>query len=645
MHGPWIQVDETIYAKLGLGLWRHGRLDVLGGPTGFYSLLYPAFAGLPLVVGGMRGGAEALRVLQAVTVSLTAIPVYFWAKSLAPRRFALAAAALSLAPAGLVYAGTLMTEALSYPLLVCACWAIARVLEKPGRRGGAALAVVLVAACCATRVQAIVLLPAAVTAAVLLALAERRPDALRWMALPAGALAAAGVAWLAWRVSAGKPLLGSYEAAAESSYTAGGTLRYIGYHLGDLILVTGVFPLCAVALLGVQMLRGREPTAACAYTATALAVTGWTVVQVAAFASVHVGFVAERNVFTLAPVLFVGLAAWLGKGAPRPAVTTALVGAAALGLCATLPVHRLLTVEAMPFAPSSTGPFRALGGLSAGAQQGTVLGAAAAAIALFCLLPRRALWALPGVALAVLAVGSIESSRYVAEHATQQQARFVGPDPGWVDRAATGPVAYIYDGDPDWDAVWANLFWNERITRVIDFPVTFVPGAVPQQVAVIEPTGVLALPGRQTPPVQYAVIASNDELRGTPVADAPQQIPGQQGLRLWKLEGPLALSTTRGGLKPNGDIYGDTTGTLVAYGCVRGGLRATLISKQDQTVEIRRDGVLFLRLPLQADEIWRGVVPVLPATGAAARAGRRTCRFDVRPSGLLGTTVFSFERG
>ena len=49
---PWITPDEMVYGLLGRGLWQHGSLDILGGPTPFYSLLTPVFAGLPLARSG-----------------------------------------------------------------------------------------------------------------------------------------------------------------------------------------------------------------------------------------------------------------------------------------------------------------------------------------------------------------------------------------------------------------------------------------------------------------------------------------------------------------------------------------------------------------------------------------------------------------
>ena len=40
---PWIAPDEMVYGLLGRGLYEHGSLDILGGPTPFYSFLTPLF--------------------------------------------------------------------------------------------------------------------------------------------------------------------------------------------------------------------------------------------------------------------------------------------------------------------------------------------------------------------------------------------------------------------------------------------------------------------------------------------------------------------------------------------------------------------------------------------------------------------------
>ena len=44
-------------------------------------------------------------------------------------------------------------------------------------------------------------------------------------------------------------LLGTYGAAAGGSYHAGSVLKFAVYHVGDLVLLTGVFGIVALALL------------------------------------------------------------------------------------------------------------------------------------------------------------------------------------------------------------------------------------------------------------------------------------------------------------------------------------------------------------------------------------------------------------
>jgi 4-amino-4-deoxy-L-arabinose transferase-like glycosyltransferase len=132
---PWIQPDETVYAELGRSLWSSGHLEVLGRHTAFYSAVYPALVGGPLGLADREVGFSVLQWLQALVVSLAAVPVYLWGRSLvSQRRWALAAAALTLLLPGLAYSGLVMSEVAFLPLLVLAAWATARALEAPTAR-------------------------------------------------------------------------------------------------------------------------------------------------------------------------------------------------------------------------------------------------------------------------------------------------------------------------------------------------------------------------------------------------------------------------------------------------------------------------------------------------------------------------------
>ena len=69
---PWIMPDEAVYGLLGRSLYLHGSLEILGGPTPFYSFLVPALVGFPLSAFGLATGLDVLQGLQAFVMSLIA---------------------------------------------------------------------------------------------------------------------------------------------------------------------------------------------------------------------------------------------------------------------------------------------------------------------------------------------------------------------------------------------------------------------------------------------------------------------------------------------------------------------------------------------------------------------------------------------
>src|SRR2546425_12821160 len=122
--GPWISPDEMVYGLLGQGLYRTGHLAILGGPTSFYSLVAPAFVGIPLSLHDLALGYSILKGLQALVMSLAAVPVYLWGRRLVSQRYALLAAALTLALPGLAYSALVMSDVVFYPGLALAAWAL-----------------------------------------------------------------------------------------------------------------------------------------------------------------------------------------------------------------------------------------------------------------------------------------------------------------------------------------------------------------------------------------------------------------------------------------------------------------------------------------------------------------------------------------
>ena len=616
VHTPWIMPDEVVYGELGKSLYHSGSFEVLHEHIGFFGLVFPALVGGPLAVSDLERGYYWLKLLQALVMSLTAVPVYLWTRSLARPAWALVAAALTVAVPGLAYSGLVMTEVAFYPALVLAAWALARALERPTLRRQSWL-VAAAALAAMTRLQAFVLLPVFVTAVALKAVLDRRPrEALRLWPAAAGLVALAG-AWAAWRLAADgnlSSLFGAYSPAGETSYPASEALRYALYHAGDLVLMTGVVPLCAVTLLvGLRRERGGLT----AYVATTLALCAWFVVEVGVFASRHVGLLAERNLLPLAPVAFIGLAVWLDRGAPRPRLATALAAVGAVALVAALPMARFAILAQFPDS-FTLQPLIAYATGHPGAHLDLIATLVAAALAAaFVLVPRRFVATLPALLAALFVWISIDASQEIVDRDRFVQAASTGPDRRWIDRGADGPVSYLFIGDVNWPAVWQNVFWNRRIERIYDLGGVSVPGGLPQTRVAPTPDGRLA--GVTT---RYIASLYPVAFVGRPVKSITP------GIVLWRLDLPARISvwTQR--------VAGHVR--VLAYGCRGGSLRLKLHGPLPDNVELRRNDAPYARVRLDAAGRWSGTIPAVPPSPNGI------CTFDVltAPAVTAPTVVF-----
>lgn len=635
---PWIAPDEMIYGILGRNLWLHGSLTILGGPTPYYSLLTPLLIGFPLAAWGLHTGYDVLQGLQAFVMSLAAVPVYLWARTLVSKRNALAAAALTLATPVLAYSGLLMTEVLFYPLLVTAAWAGAEAIARPTRRNQILLLVAFVAVC-ATRIQAIVLVPALATAAVLDAGIAHSWDRLRRQVPVAGGFVVLVVAWAVWRLASGKAALGGYDVVATASYSVGSAARFVLYHAASLLILCGLFPAIAVALKLVEALRrGEDDEQVRAYLAIASSLAVWLVLEVGVFASRYSDRIVERNLIGLAPVLFVGLVLWLERGPDGGYVERGIVGALAVLVLVLLPVGTYVNVYGTHDALTLI-PLYQLSTETSVSTMKSVYPAVVPVLAfVFVLVPRRRLRWLPAALVLVLVGASVLVSRFVVDESRRQQVAFLGDDPSWVDDAGGERVAYLYDGEPSWPGVWHTVFWNTGIDRVYDLGAQPVPGPLPQDRVAVQPDGtIVAPPGKGKP--RFAIASNWIELAGKPVGKVEQQGLTQKGLVLWKRRGRLRMRSQTSGLELNGDISGQAV--LVAYGCKTGTFRVTLLVKQPEKIDIRLNDRLVRHLEFPSPpegQSWHGDFPVSQPNGG-------TCSFSVTSTGLTGTTQFAFDRG
>jgi hypothetical protein len=634
---PWIAPDEMVYGLLGRSLYLHGSLEILGGPTPYYSLLTPALVGFPLSAFGLVSGLDVLQGLQAFVMSLAAVPAYLWARSLVSARWALVAAALTVAVPGLTYSGLMMSEVLFYPLLLVAAWAGAEAISRPTRKSQTLL-VLAVLAVCATRVQAIVLLPALGTAALVDAGLGRSWAHLRRLAPAAGALGALVLAWLGYRLAVGGGALGSYEVITGTSYSVGAAAKYVLYHGASLLILCGLFPAAAVALLIVRAVREGEPDPRVrSYLAVASSLSVWLVVEVGIFTSHYSDRIVERNLIGLAPVLFVGLVLWIERGVAGRHLERAMVALCAAVVLVLLPVDRYVNIFGMHDAMTLVPLYDLVTATSMDTLETVypaVVGVAAVALAFA---PRAWLRWTPLLLVLAFAGASVASSRFTVQQSQKQQQVFLGKRPNWVDRKSKGPVAYLYDGEPSWNGVWQTVFWNHRIDRIYDLGPAEVPGPLPQAHAEVQPDGRLFVPPSARQPGEYGVVSTWTRLVGDELKQIEQVGLTQAGLAVWRVEPPMRVRDQISGLQVNGDIYGTITARLAVYACQSGTFRLTLIPKQEETVEIRVNGRLVRRLEFgAAASSWHGDF------SADGRGGE--CTLEVTPTGLLGTTVFQFDR-
>nr|MBA3376498.1 hypothetical protein [Actinomycetota bacterium] len=218
---PWIAPDEMIYGLVGQSLWESGTLTIRDAAVPYYSLLTPALVGLPLAASDLARGLAVAQALQALAMSLVAVPVYLWGTRIVGTRWALGAAVLAVLPPALWYGGLLMTEALFYPLVTASLLALARMLEQPTlERQGVFL--LLTSAAAAVRLQALLLLPALLVAVGLYAWFGRSTTIVRRVAPVLGLVALATTALVAVYASGRSDLLGAYGELAQTTRASTG---------------------------------------------------------------------------------------------------------------------------------------------------------------------------------------------------------------------------------------------------------------------------------------------------------------------------------------------------------------------------------------------------------------------------------------
>jgi hypothetical protein len=624
MVAPFIMIDELVYSELARSVADQAAFSIRDVSASGYGVVYPlVIAPAYALFESLPDAYAAVKTINALVMSLAALPAYWIARFVVGCGPALLGAALAVALPSLVYTGTVMTENAFYPVFLVAVGTMLWALERPTLARQAVLLAALGVAY-ATRSQAIALVAAALTAPLLAAAfgAGTLRRQVRAFA-PTYAVVVGGlVAVTAVQAARGRDLsdlLGAYAVVGEGSYDVGEALRFLLYHAALLTLYVGVVPVAAaVVLLG----RARSLDAALQrHLAVTVATSFWVLLVVAVFASRFASRIQERNMFALAPLLLVVLLAWVSRGAPRPQPLAAVAAAASAALTLAIPFERFIGTSAQ----SDT--LTLLPWWSIQDRVGLEWVAELALLrsvlfgVLFLLGPARAAIAVPLVVLAYFALsfypvwygkhGLVRAS----EGALFQGTRGVARD--WVDAAvpdaSDGEVVVLWTGRADRFTVNQSEFFNRAVGAVYytDQP---TPGGIGEvRVRVDAEDGVVRradgapvvarwalLDGSVTPD---GVVVARDDLLGT---------------TLWELHGPLASTTKIEGLYPN-DTWSGREVRYTKLRCTGGTLAvalssdASLFSGQtqrvtattvghvdpvEQVVELPPDEVATLRVPL-----------------------------------------------
>lgn len=628
---PWILIDELVYSEGAKSFADTGHFLVRDRTWEHFGPIYPAVISPAWALfSSVPQAYAAAKLINALIISLAAVPAYFLGRRVLSPRLALVGAVLSVALPSMLYAGTIMTENAFYPLFLAAALLLVLALERPTLWRSAALLAVCTLAFF-TRAQAVALIPPILTAPILLVLFRRsglRSLKAYWPLYGLTALVLLPPVLVELiRGRSVTELFGRYSFVGNAHYPVGSVLKWFVYHVAELDLYVGIVPFAALILL-VAVVR-RLPDRSQVFTAAAVALSFWLLLVVAAVDQTYtfVHRVAERNMFYAAPLFVIGLLIWIERGLPRPRWPTAAAAVAAAALPAVLPLGWMLNISIVSDTLALIPWWRLdleIG--SAGWTRVLLVLCCVAAGVLFLVFPRRYRLVLPGLVFAYF----IAVMAFVEHDFRRASLGTVGaignPQPNWIDETVPrgAQVAIVYTGQTSPITIWENEFFNRSAGPVYDLGEP-TPGALPETRVTVDPrTGVLLDGG----PVEsrYALSDATAPLVGTPIGTAGQ-------LTLYRVPGKVGLKTLVEGLYP-GETWSGPHVRYTRFACTGG--RVSVLLGSDPALFISPKKVTAMVLGRTVAHV--SIPPAQPvkiAVPLRPRAGVCRVDFTVSPAPLL----------
>lgn len=542
---PWIFPDELRYTEFARaaadGVFQvAGERRVIGALQGY--LLAPAW-----LVDDAGTAWSLAKLINVVAFCLTAVPVYLLARRFVSSRMAvLAALASALLPISF-YSGTMLQESIALPVAATAALVTVQLVE---RFSWARLALLFAVCAVGAGVRAqLTILPVAAAVAFFVDAAasrmRRSPVDLRRM-LSAAALLGIGVVSLL--DGSGAQLLG--DGWANVTAAPGMTLDAVINTLGAAIVGVAVIP--AVALLATPALLGSTDRPRAAFAATVagfgavfIAYTG---LKSASLDFIELSVAEERNIIYLEPLAIAAVAAVATSSRLRGLIAPAL---ATIALLVALPITSVGDVSILSENPGLSWVWHIGERANPDLERPLTLLLVALAIVGALALCRRSFIAPILTTTAVLGLLSgIFAYRGDHKFGRDMVARWLQPDPEWVDRSTGGETTAVLLSGPvaDPNGLYSLAFWNRSIGPYVVAP--GVPGLGIAGVDIVSGVDGTFSVGSATHALH------TEDLR--PDGDLAPRIAGAS-YRLTRLRTPTRFATSVEGIAPDRWVGGTLT--------------------------------------------------------------------------------------
>lgn len=529
--------DEYIYAELGRSLSDGSGPLIREGASHFAPLLYPLLTAPAWLVDEVATGYRLVQGLNALTMSLAAVPVFLLARRLQlGDRLSLACAALAVAAPTLLYSSWVMAEALAYPLALAAVACAVALLDRPTVRLQLAF-LSLAGLATLTRVQL-----AAIPLCYLLAAAVVGVRGRRMRALLTGQPLSLAVLGVTVALAGAAGLRGHFGYYPSFTYMQAEPLDAVtGMAATSLVLAYSVgWVVVPGALLALVLALTRPRShAELAFGALTVALVPVLLAQASLYGDPD--NVQERYVVYALPLLVLSFGLYVRRGWPllraHALLAALLAGAAALvplaGYAAAQGSAQSLLLSAHQGAALALGDVSLASlvfALGASVLSALVLGVA---------------WRLPRHAAAVAVVATLAT--FVALTAATQsfyqykrtalRSELLPQDPSWVDRKQLEDVTLLLTPRGARADAHTTLFWNRSVDRMVLFPGAASPDVFEATSVSVDGAGRLrADGGTLTGPLLVDVYGTAVELR-----DARRVAAGPTKA-LWQPRGDAQLS-------------------------------------------------------------------------------------------------------